>query len=119
MKNLVVWIDIPTQDHERAVKFYNAVFKLDLKATGWGQEKMACFPTGDGSISYAPDFKPSENGTLVSLQVSDNIKSTLERIVENGGKIIQTKTKIEAEGRGFFAIFMDCEGNKVGLYGDE
>ena len=32
---------------------------------------------------------------------------------------ITGKTKIEAEGRGYFAIFIDCEGNKVGLYGED
>jgi predicted enzyme related to lactoylglutathione lyase len=29
------------------------------------------------------------------------------------------KTKIEVEGKGYFALFIDCEGNKEGLYGNE
>ncbi len=37
-------------------------------------------------------------------------------ITRNGGKIIIPKTKIEAEGRGWFAVFADSEGNRIGLY---
>jgi len=29
------------------------------------------------------------------------------------------KTKIEVEGRGWFALFADSEGNRVGLYADK
>lgn len=46
------------------------------------------------------------------------MEGTLHAIVENGGKIIRPKTKIEAEGMGYFALFIDCEGNKLGLYSD-
>jgi uncharacterized protein len=34
------------------------------------------------------------------------------------GKIHTPKTKIEAEGKGFFAIIIDSEGNKIGFYTD-
>jgi len=30
-------------------------------------------------------------------------------IEKNGGKIIRPKTKIEAEGRGYFSLFIDSE----------
>lgn len=119
MKNLISWVEIPTYNFEKAVKFYNVVFKFDMKAQDFGEEKMACFPGGEGAIIFAEGYKPSDNGVLVSLTVSDSIDSTLERIVANDGKIIQPKKKIEAEGRGYFAVFIDCEGNKLGLYGDE
>jgi predicted enzyme related to lactoylglutathione lyase len=79
---------------------------------------MACFPSGEGAIIYEPNYKPSENGVIVNLQVADNIDSTLERIEENGGKTLKQKIKIEAEGRGYFAIFYDSEGNRLGLYED-
>lgn len=119
MKNLISWVEIPTINFEKALKFYNEVLKLDLKAQDFGDEKMACFPGGEGAVIFSEGYKPSNNGVLVSLTVSDNVEGTLKRIEENGGKIIQPKKKIEAEGRGYFAVFMDCEGNKLGLYGDE
>ncbi len=119
MKNLISWVEIPTIDFERAVAFYNAVLKLDLQIVACSEEKMACFPSGEGALSYAPDFKPSKNGVLVSLNTENDLDNTMRRIQENGGTIMQPKTKIEAEGRGYFATFIDCEGNKLGLYGDK
>ena len=83
---------------------------------------MACFPEEEGlcpgAISYAPGFLPSENGVLVSLNC-DDMEATHALIVANGGKIVIPKTKIEAEGRGFFSTFIDSEGNTIGLYSDK
>ena len=119
MKKLISWVEIPTVDFERAVKFYNSVLDLELQIIDCGQEKMACFPNGEGAVSYAPNFQPSKNGLMVSFNVSDDLESSIKRIKTNGGTIVQPKTKIEAEGRGYFSVFIDCEGNKVGLYGDK
>jgi uncharacterized protein len=119
MRKLISWVEIPATDFERAVKFYSSVLEVNLQSIDCGEEKMACFPNGEGAVSYAPGFNPSKNGLLVSFSVSDDLDSSLVRIKKNGGKIIQSKTKIEAEGRGYFALFQDSEGNKVGLYGDK
>lgn len=118
MTKLISWVEIPAVDMKRATLFYNNILKLSLEVQDFGAEKMACFPSGEGAISQAPDFKPSDNGVLVSLNTENDLDGTLERIVEQGGKVVLGKTKIEAEGRGYFAIFLDCEGNKLGLYGN-
>jgi len=115
---LISWVEIPALDMQRATLFYNNVLKLNMEVQDFGSEKMACFPSGEGAISQAPDFKPSDNGVLVSLNTEDDLDGTLDRITEHGGKVVLGKTKIEAEGRGYFSIFLDCEGNKLGLYGD-
>ena len=117
MKKLISWVEIPATDFERAVKFYSAVLNIDLKAIDFGEEKMACFPGDEGAISYAPDFKPGRDGVLVSFNAQNDLDGAIERIKAYNGTIIQPKTKIEAEGRGYFALFIDSEGNKVGLYG--
>jgi predicted enzyme related to lactoylglutathione lyase len=117
MKKLVAWVEVPAVNLERSVKFYNAVLNLNLEILDWGEEKMACFPNDEGAISQSPGFKPSGDGALVSFHVN-NIEDTLELVKESGGNIIQVKTKIEAEGRGYFALFSDTEGNKIGLYSD-
>ncbi len=118
MKKLISWVEIPAVDFKRAVNFYNTILKLDLQIVEGGDEKMGCFPTGEGAISWAPDFNPSKDGVLVSLNTEDDLEGTIERIKKNGGKIVKGKTKIEVEGMGYFAMFIDSEGNKVGLYGD-
>lgn len=116
MEKLISWVEIPTNDFDRAVKFYSNVLKSELKAEDFGTEKMACLPSGEGAVIYEPNCKPSENGVIVSLKVTDNIDSTLERIEFSGGKVLKSKTKIEAEGKGYFALFLDSEGNRLGLY---
>lgn len=118
MKRLVRWVEIPATDFERAVKFYSKVFKLDLKPLDFGSEKMACLPNDEGAISYSPGFNPSKNGILLSLDTGEDLDATIERVLSSGGRIIKGKTKIESENRGYFALFLDSEGNKLGLYGD-
>lgn len=119
MEKLIAWVEIPALDFKRAVNFYSNVLQTELAISDCGEEKMACFQTGEGAVSYAPGFKPSENGVMLSFHTGKNLDAAMERVIDNGGRIIQTKTKIEVEGRGYFAVFMDCEGNKLGVYGDE
>jgi predicted enzyme related to lactoylglutathione lyase len=117
MDKLIAWVEIPTDDFERAVKFYNSVFKLDLTPIDCGNdEKMACFPTGEGAIIHSSYAKPSENGAIVSFVVPDTIEAAILRIEQEKGKVIIPKTKIEAEGRGYFAVCTDSENNRIGLY---
>lgn len=118
MKKMISWVEIPAADFTRAVGFYNAVLQLDMKTIEGGGEKMAFFPTGEGAISFASGFSPSKNGVLVSFNTENDLEGTMKRIEENGGTIVKPKTKIEAEGMGYFSLFLDSEGNKVGLYGD-
>lgn len=118
MKKLISWVEIPTNDFDRAVRFYNEVLQMNLKPEDFGTEKMACFPSGEGAVIYAPGYTPSSQGVIVSLNVPDTIEATLERATANGGKVLMPKTKIEVEGRGYFAVFSDCEGNRLGLYQD-
>ena len=118
MKKLITWVEIPATDLERAVKFYNAVFSLELEIADFGEEKMACLPNGEGAISQAPDFKPSRDGVVINFNVGEDMDGSIERIQANKGTILTGKTKIEAEGMGYFALFTDSEGNRIGLYGD-
>lgn len=118
MKNLVSWVEIPALKMERAVNFYSKVLGLELEILDFGEEKMACFPGDEGAISLAPGFKPSAKGVLVSLNAGDDLDEALELVEKHGGSIVKAKTKIEAEGRGYFALFMDTEGNRLGFYGN-
>ncbi len=122
MKNLVAFFEIPATDFKRAVKFYESVLGVVLYAMDCETEKMAFFPEVNGqcpgSISWAKDFNPSKDGVLINLRVED-METTIAAIEKNGGKIIRPKTKIEAEGRGHFALFIDSEGNRMGLYSDK
>lgn len=118
MKKLISWIEIPAADFKRAVNFYNAILSIELREEDYGSEKMACFPSGEGAISFAPEFNPSKDGVLVSFNAGNDLDNTIRRIEMSGGTIIHPKTKIEVEERGYFSLFLDSEGNRMGLYGD-
>lgn len=122
MKKLVSFFEIPAADFNRAVTFYEIVFDTKLNVMDCGHEKMAFFSddTSDccGAISWAEEFNPSKDGVLISLSCGDIVR-TLDLITAQGGKVMIPKTAIEADGAGFFAVFIDCEGNRVGLWSEK
>lgn len=115
MEKLISFFEIPAADFDRAVAFYETVLDTQIQAETCDTEKMGFFPNCEGAISCSPQITPSANGVLISLKVK-SIEHTLEKVEKLGGKTIIPKTAIEAEGRGFFAVFLDCEGNKIGLH---
>ncbi len=124
MKTLVAFFEIPVIDFDRSIKFYESLLSVKLVTMACGHEKMAFFPEENGlcpgAISWAAEnsFLPSENGVLVSLNI-ENMMQAISFIEKNGGRILISKTKIEADNRGYFAVFIDCEGNRVGLYSEK
>ena len=120
MKNLVAFFEIPVENFERAVKFYESVLNVKMNAVcDCETEKMAFFPENGlpGAVSWTKDFRPSKDGVLIHFHVED-MESAMTTIETNGGSIVRAKTKIEADGLGYFALFIDSEGNRVGLYSE-
>ncbi|MCC8187750.1 MAG: VOC family protein [Bacteroides sp.] len=122
MKKLISFFEIPAADFNRAVSFYESVLAVSLSVMECETEKMAFFSSEEGetvgAISQAEDFRPSADGVLLHLNVED-MDQTLRRIVANGGAVIRAKTAINCDQMGFFALFKDSEGNKVGLHSDK
>lgn len=124
MKSLVAFFEIPATDFGRAITFYQNLFGVKLEQMDCGHEKMAFFPAENGNcpgaISWSSEFsfQPSAQGVLVSLNC-DSISESIPVIEKNGGEILIRKTKIEDDSRGYFCVFTDCEGNRVGLYSDK
>lgn len=121
MKRIISFFEIPAADFKRAVKFYEAVFNVQLSVMDCETEKMAFFPEEEGecpgSISYAENFRPTGGGVLISLNVED-MEKAIATAEANGGKVSIPKTKILAENRGFFCVIIDSEGNPLGLYSE-
>lgn len=117
MEKMIAWVEIPTTNFERGVNFYQELLGVEFKSQKSEQEKMACFPTGEGAIIHSPGFEPSGQGVVVSFNTGENLDETLQKVEQLGGKIVRAKAKIEAEGMGCFALFTDSEGNRIGLYG--
>jgi len=122
MKKLLSWFEIPASDFDRAVKFYQNVTETDLQVVGCEGDMMACFPDDgvnvSGAVISSPGYKPSPDGVIISFFSETDLNNFLGRVETNGGKTIIPKTKIQAENRGYFAVFMDTEGNRLGVYSE-
>ena len=117
--NPVNWFEIPVNDLERATKFYETVFGIQLDLNQMGPLKMAWFPMfpgapgAAGTLAQGEGYSPSHAGTTVYFSVED-INATLAVINDNGGKTLTPKNSIGDYG--FIARFEDCEGNRVALH---
>ena len=119
--NFVTWFEIPALVHSRATAFYNYIFGLDLETVHISDFSMSFFPN-DGGISGAiiqgEGCRPGEHGPLLYLNGGSDLNNILSKVEEAGGKIIMPKTLISDE-MGYFAIFIDSEGNRLALHSDK
>lgn len=132
MNKTFSYVAIPCTDFERAFKFYfditggliqknpNVPFPMayftdkDYNYVGhlFQLEKMT--PAGGEPVS----FKPSGDGAIVYMELAADLNETLAKIEKAGGKVIMRKTLI-APGRGYWALFLDTEGNKLAVHSAE
>lgn len=121
MAHAINWFDIPVADFDRAKTFYETIFGIQLFVPE-GPQETAMFPADwengeiGGSISAGDDFVPSDKGTTVFLNGGEDLSSVLAKVEGAGGKVIMPKTEIPMEGAGYMALFLDTEGNKIGLH---
>lgn len=123
MKNAISWFEIPTLDIDRAQKFYENIFRIEMIPLDLAQIRMRMFPIDDpmtgigGALVYAEGFySPSRSdGLLVYLNGNPDVQVVLDRIEPAGGKIIVPKTLISPD-YGYMAVFEDSEGNRVALH---
>lgn len=113
------WFEIPSNDFERAVKFYESVFQVAMTRENIGGD-MAIFPGSETTTSGAivapqPGYAPSLTGAAIYLDAGNDLQPLLDRATKNGGKVITPKTALPP-GMGFYAHFQDSEGNRVGLH---
>jgi predicted enzyme related to lactoylglutathione lyase len=118
--NMAVWFEIPVLDMNRAVAFYNKLFNLNLKVEQKSGYPMAFFPaTGNygaaGALLKMEEAVPGPTGPVVYLNGGDDLQVVLDRVEGAGGRVIVKKTLISEE-IGYFAIFVDTEGNRLGLF---
>jgi uncharacterized protein len=122
-KNAISWFEIPAIDLNRAQKFYEAIFDIQMIPLDTANFEMRMFPIEDmmngigGAIMKAEGFyKPSAtDGALVYLNANPDVQIVLDKIEAAGGKIVVPKTQISPE-YGYMAIFTDTEGNRIGLH---
>lgn len=116
--NPVVYFEIPVNNIDRAIKFYNAVFHFDFGKENIDNNEMALFPFAgenqgiSGALAKGEIYKPTKDGVVIYFK-TENIDETIKSATSNGGQILYPKTD---NGIGFVAEFEDTEGNRIALY---
>ena len=120
--NVAVWFEIPARDFDRAVGFYENVFDTKLKTENMGGARLGVFPYEEpatsGCVIQGEGYEPASGGAVIYLETKGDLAGPLARVVKAGGKVALPKTALPP-GMGFFAHFIDSEGNRVGLHSVE
>ena len=106
-------------DFARAKTFYETVLGITIAPMALGSAMMGMLSSDPeavgGAIVQGEGGAPSQNGTMVYLNGGEDLAPMLARAAQAGGAVAVPKTEI-GNGFGFFAHFVDTEGNKVGLH---
>ncbi len=118
MKSFISLFEIPATDISRAVSFYEAILDINIEKMEMPGMEMGIFPYEGqmvtGVIMKGEGYEPTADGVTIYLNGGDNLQHILDMVEKSGGTIIVPKTA-HADENGFFALFLDTEGNKLGL----
>ena len=110
-------VELATNDLGKTRSFYETTFGWTFQVFP-GMETYAMFQTPDGlggGFDAGPNADPpSDKGPILHIEVED-IEVALGKIEKGGGKTVIGKTKISDEF-GYYAVFLDNVGNRLGLW---
>lgn len=118
MANLVVWLDIPATDLNRAMEFYSNVLSVNIDRKDLPDTSIGVFEHHDHEVSCclftAKEPVRAGYGPLVYLSVEGRLDEAVGLVEKFGGKVLQSKHAIGPYG--YRAIVIDSEGNRVALH---
>lgn len=115
---IFTWIEIPVVDFARAKTFYEALLGLPIHESKIGDSLHGFWGHTENSVGGAivsGEGTPSTKGPLVYFDGGEDLNNYLVKINDLGGKVLQQKTLI-AEEIGYFAVFLDTEGNRLAFW---
>ncbi len=117
------WVEIPATNFDRAKKFYETIFNIEMIPVPVPRGKYAIFPLemdakgAGGAIVEGEGYEIATKGPLVYLDRDEDLSIPLAKVEKAGGKILMPKTKNGANAEyGYIAHILDSEGNKIGLH---
>jgi predicted enzyme related to lactoylglutathione lyase len=120
MNNVATWFEIPVTDIQRAKAFYQNILQTTFKDENLDSCEMAIFANEGGAVSgsliQGEHYLPSQTGAVIYLNGGEDLKAPLDKVVQFGGCVLLPKTPIHDGELGYFALFLDSEGNRVGLF---
>jgi len=119
MNNILTWCEIPVVDMQRAKNFYAEVIGVKFIDQDMDGFQMAMFETDDqmaasGALVKSDGYEPSATACVPYLTGGEDLSGALERAVKRGSEVLVPKTAIDDDG--YFAQFIDSEGNRIGLF---
>ncbi|OFY71552.1 MAG: hypothetical protein A3G23_04725 [Bacteroidetes bacterium RIFCSPLOWO2_12_FULL_37_12] len=136
--NIISWFEIPASNFNRAVKFYRNTLEVEIELHNFngiahGVFKIPGEPANriTGAIIDCPEKRSDNVGPVLFFSAGTEMVEVLNRIVAEGGKILLNKTLIRDiiskdkaiipktlidHNVGYYAYFLDSEGNKMGLF---
>jgi uncharacterized protein len=108
----ICYVEIPAIDLARSADFYSKVVGWQVRQRGDGH---LAFDDGVGEVSgtwVLGRAAAGEPGLLLYIMV-DSVAATLEKVIANGGTIVQA---IGGDPGEITARFRDPAGNVLGLY---
>ena len=121
LDNSITWFEVPVTDFDRAKKFFSAIYDYQMPEAMVGPVRMGFFLYEQqlgkvgGAICFGPGYVPAQQGTLAYLNGGSDLNLVLNRVEKAGGKVLLPKTLISPE-HGYFARFVDTEGNLLALH---
>lgn len=119
MNSHISIFEIPATDISRAINFYQDILNIKIEKMEIPEMEMGILPYEEqaviGLIIKGEGYTPSTAGITIYLNGGDDLQPILDKVEARGGKIIVPKTA-HADNSGFFALFLDSEGNKMGLH---
>ncbi|HEY7348253.1 MAG TPA: VOC family protein [Ktedonobacterales bacterium] len=114
----IVHIEIPGTDTKAAAKFYEDAFgwniQTDPSFEGYPMFQAEGGP-GGGFVKPGEAMGVSYKVGEVLIYIdTDDIEASLAKVQSLGGKVVLPKTDIPQVG--WFAVFADPTGNKIGLF---
>lgn len=116
----IVHIDIPSSDPKAASTFYAEAFGWNIQIPQ-GYEDYPMFQEehapggGFAKIGMMQGVVEKPGDVLIYIG-TDDIEASLAKVTALGGKVLLPKTEIPQIG--WWAVFTDPTGNKIGLYTD-
>ena len=110
----VVHFEIPSDDPQRAVKFYQEAFGWEIGTWG-GPGEYFLATTG-------PDSEPGINGAIMRREGQTGVVNTIgvgsyeeavEKVLKAGGKVLTPEEPVPSIG--WFSYCADTEGNTFGI----
>jgi predicted enzyme related to lactoylglutathione lyase len=112
-KHPVVHFEFFSNEPEADAKFYSELFGWELQHMP--EMNSAMFNPGGGpggGLNQVTEGFPA--GTLVIYIGTKDINASLANVKKMGGKTLVPRTEIPRMG--YYAVFSDLTGNKVGLF---